>query len=55
MTAHLRPWLIIVLLALSGCVARPTCGWRGYTHAELATAEAGVRYMDYRGDVVCRP
>lgn len=49
----LRHSLVIILLALSGCVSRPTCGWRGYTHAELATAEAGVRYMDYRGDRLC--
>lgn len=44
---------LLLVLSLSGCIARPICGWQGYTVSALATAEAGVRYMDWRGDVVC--
>lgn len=49
----MRLLLIALLLSLSACVSRPVCGWRGYTAPVLATAEAGVRYMDWRGDAVC--
>ena len=45
---------LLLILSLAGCIARPVCGWQGYTVSALATAEAGVRYMDWRGDVVCR-
>lgn len=45
--------LAAVLLTLGGCIERPVCGWQGYTVQALATADAGVRYMDWRGDVVC--
>lgn len=45
---------LLLILSLAGCIARPVCGWQGYTASALATAEAGVRYMDWRGDVVCR-
>ena len=45
---------LLLTLSLSGCLARPICGWQGYDARALATAEAGVRYMDWRGDVVCR-
>lgn len=44
---------LLLILSLAGCIARPICGWQGYTASALATAEAGVRYMDWRGDVVC--
>lgn len=44
---------ILLILSLAGCIARPVCGWQGYTASALATAEAGVRYMDWRGERVC--
>ena len=54
MLAH-RLFAALLALSLSACMSRPRCTWRGYTPGDLATAEAGVRYMDWRGDVVCRP